>query len=75
MTEYCASCHAASVTGTARKGAPTNDVFDTVTQIRNAKSELLKEVVTMKSMPPSGSAQPSTSERTLLAEWLNCDAP
>ena len=51
MDKYCATCHAASKTGTARNGAPKEDVFDTLAQIKADKGELNMVVVEDESMP------------------------
>jgi uncharacterized membrane protein len=73
---YCSSCHAASVTGNARQGAPRDDVFDSVEQIRGSANGIAAETVSSKRMPDDGaSAQPSDDERKLLGEWLSCGAP
>jgi uncharacterized membrane protein len=76
VDEYCADCHAASVTGTARQGAPKGDVFDSLTQIQAKSDELIDEVVIEKAMPyKTYDHQPSNDERDKFGEWLACGAP
>jgi uncharacterized membrane protein len=76
VTSYCASCHAASVTGNARLGAPVDDVFDTRAQIARKVDELKEQVVVMKTMPFGNStAKPSDAERVKFGQWLDCGAP
>jgi uncharacterized membrane protein len=76
---YCQGCHASTVTGAARNGAPTDHSFDTVEQIR-AQSEHIDGLAaagpaaTNTAMPPSAPV-PSMAERLQLGEWLACTAP
>jgi len=76
LTKYCSSCHAASVSGSARQAAPADDVFDTVAQVRAKSDELIHEVSVEKSMPfgPT-SLKPSAAEREQFGEWVACGAP
>lgn len=76
LTKYYSSCHAASVTGSARQAAPADDVFDTVAQVRAKSDELIHEVSVEKSMPfgPT-SLKPSASEREQFGQWVACGAP
>ncbi|MEY4509838.1 MAG: hypothetical protein RLZZ450_1960 [Pseudomonadota bacterium] len=76
LTKYCSSCHAASVRGSARQAAPTDDVFDTVAQVRAKSDEVVHEVSVEKSMPfGPGSLKPSAAEREQFGEWVACGAP
>jgi uncharacterized membrane protein len=75
MTDYCSSCHSASVTGTARLGAPPEDVFDTLAQIQGNTEELAHEVES-KAMPfPTAKKFPTDAERALFTQWMSCGAP
>ena len=79
MGRYCIRCHASSLKGSARQGAPASSNLDTLEAVRqqtevidrwagagpNAENTL---------MPPSGPA-PSSEERQKLGEWLACGAP
>jgi hypothetical protein len=71
--KYCASCHAASVKGTARRAAPPAYVFDTLAEIKQHKDEI-KEQVVSKAMPyPFPDVkQPTDDERAKLAAWIDC---
>jgi uncharacterized membrane protein len=74
--DYCSRCHAASVTGAARQGAPDEQIFDTREQIV-AESEHLDTTAAAgpaaanTSMPPS-SPTPTEAQRRQLGEWLAC---
>jgi uncharacterized membrane protein len=79
MTEYCVRCHASTLSGAARNGAPSDHDFDTVEGVR-LFADHIDEVAaagpdaTNTEMPPSGPA-PSQAEREQLGEWLACGAP
>jgi uncharacterized membrane protein len=76
VSSYCASCHAATVTGTARLGAPVDDVFDTRAQIVAKAAELKEQVVVMKTMPfGNGTPKPSDVDRVKFGQWLACGTP
>ncbi|HEX5658068.1 MAG TPA: hypothetical protein VFX59_12775 [Polyangiales bacterium] len=72
--KYCASCHAATVKGSARNDAPPDAVFDTLEQIQDAKALLKAFVVNGKTMPPSDSEgdKPTDAERTQFGQFLDC---
>ena len=76
---YCQRCHASTVTGAARNGAPADHNFDQVEDIRllaDHIDELAAAGTTAvnTAMPPDG-AKPSDAERRQLGEWLACGAP
>ncbi len=79
MSSYCLRCHNEAVTGSARKGAPTDVNFNTLDEIK-AKSKDIDEnagasaSVTNTEMPPDGD-KPTLDDRKKLAEWLACGAP
>lgn len=75
VEDYCASCHAGTVTGAARNGAPVGDTFDTLAEIQ-AKSDQLHEEVTIEKAMPFGAAskKPSAEERELFGTWMECGA-
>jgi len=76
---YCQTCHASTVTGAARKGAPGDHVFDQVQDIQ-LLSEHIDEYAAAGPaavntvMPPEG-PKPTEAERRQLGEWLACGAP
>ncbi len=74
MTTWCTPCHASTVTGTDRQGAPVGIDLDTVEGVREWAA-VIAAVATDESasMPPIGG--PSPTERSDLAEWLACGAP
>ncbi len=79
FTTYCQRCHASSVTGAARMGAPADHVFDQVQDIQ-LLSEHIDELAAAgpaavnTAMPPNGPS-PTQTERLQLGEWLACGAP
>jgi cytochrome c5 len=76
---YCQRCHASSVTGAARMGAPSDHTFDMVQDIQ-LLTEHIDELAAAgpdavnTEMPPDG-AKPTEAERLQLGEWLACGAP
>ena len=76
---YCQRCHASTVTGAARNGAPADHVFDQVEDIR-LLAEHIDELaaagptVVNTEMPPDAPT-PSEAERRQLGEWLACGTP
>jgi uncharacterized membrane protein len=75
IDEYCASCHGANVTGTARNGAPAGATLSTLAEIQ-AQADALRQVVSIgKTMPAEeASKKPSDEERELFGTWMACDA-
>lgn len=76
---YCQGCHASTVTGAARKGAPADHVFDQVEDIR-LLAEHIDELAgagpaVVNTVMPPDDPKPSENERTQLGEWLACGAP
>lgn len=70
---YCASCHAASKSGSMRLGAPDEAVFDELTQVRALKAKLKEQVVLLETMPyGSTSPKPTQAERDNFGNWLDC---
>lgn len=79
MDRYCQRCHASTVTGLARNGAPADHAFDELVDIRVFADHIdLKAgagpAATNTSMPP-GAPTPTGAERSQLSEWLACNAP
>ena len=76
---YCQRCHASTVTGLARMGAPTDHTFDTAAEIR-ALTDHIDELAAAgpaavnTKMPPDAPT-PTEAERRQLGEWLACGAP
>lgn len=77
MERYCTSCHAAHVPLEKRRGAPGDHDFDSEQGILDnaehvAQAAAAGPLAVNRSMPPSGSPQPSDAERRLLGQWLAC---
>lgn len=76
---YCVVCHASTVSGPARAGAPVGLDFDSVGGLRAAAARIDRVAAagpdhTNTDMPP-GNPRPSLDERTRLGAWLACGAP
>ncbi|WP_434382980.1 hypothetical protein [Melittangium boletus] len=79
MTRYCNRCHAASLSGSARQGAPAGVNFDTLDAVRRQTEDIDRWSGAGPNgentqMPPSGPI-PTSEERRQLSEWLACGAP
>jgi uncharacterized membrane protein len=80
MQRYCTRCHAASLRGSDRRGAPSDHDFDTLEGLRLTHAQHIDEQAAAgpdgenSAMPPS-SPKPSTDERRKLGEWLACGMP
>jgi uncharacterized membrane protein len=79
MSRYCTRCHASSLKGSARQGAPSDANFDTLAAVRKDAEEIDRwsgagPNAENTSMPPNAPA-PTTAERQKLSEWLACGAP
>lgn len=74
MSTWCASCHAAGLSGDDRRGAPADLNLDTHDAIRE---QLVRVYAAAgdehETMPPAGG--PTLDERVLLGDWLACGAP
>lgn len=79
MESYCTRCHASTLSGAERHGAPSFHDFDSVFGIR-AVSDHIDETTasgpaaTNEGMPPNG-AMPTLAERQQLGEWIACGMP
>lgn len=79
MNQYCTRCHASTLTGSARNGAPKYHDFDSVGGVRSVSDHVDQTAAsgpasTNTAMPPSGPL-PTMDERQKLGEWLACGAP
>jgi uncharacterized membrane protein len=76
VDKYCASCHAGTLTGSARQGAPAGYVFDTLAQVESHAKDIHQDVVVTMVMPfGSASLKPTAAEREQFGKWLDCGAP
>ncbi|MDB4973060.1 MAG: hypothetical protein JWN48_1401 [Myxococcaceae bacterium] len=73
---YCETCHAGSVVGAARQGAPPSYVFDSAALIKQHAADIRMDAVETRNMPfGSTSLKPSDADRAKLGQWLDCGAP
>lgn len=76
---YCTGCHASTLTGAARLGAPPGYDFDTIEGVR-AQALAIEQVAasgpaaTNTQMPFAG-PMPTLAERELLGQLLACGVP
>jgi uncharacterized membrane protein len=79
MNAYCTRCHASTLSGAARQGAPDHANFDLLDVVREHAGLIdgragSGPAGTFTTMPPDAPT-PSTEERARLSEWLACGAP
>lgn len=79
MERFCVRCHARSLVGEARQGAPSFHDFDTLQGIRVFadhvdESTASGPAATNTTMPPDD-PRPSLDERRQLGEWIACGTP
>ena len=72
LSKYCTSCHSEKVTGVKRMGAPSDFNFDSPDKIKPHTKDMVEQVVTNKSMPPTLN-RPSDADRTKFGKWLECE--
>ena len=73
LLSYCTACHAESVTGDLRHGAPDGVDFDTLENTRTWAERIRVRTLETQDMPPAGG--PLDDERTLFETWLDCGLP
>lgn len=77
--QYCQSCHASTVMGAARMGAPADHVFDEVADIRILAEHIDERAAAgpdaVNTLMPPIAPKPTEAERRQLGEWLACGAP
>ncbi len=76
---YCQSCHASSVQGADRNGAPSSHTYDVVESIREEADEIDARAAAgpagVNTTMPNEEPRPTELERLDLGEWLACGAP
>jgi uncharacterized membrane protein len=79
MDDYCTRCHAITLEGAARHGAPEFHDFDSYFGIRGVADHIDETTAAgpaaiNRGMPQDGN-KPTDEERFLLGEWIACDLP
>jgi hypothetical protein len=80
MDRYCVRCHASTLSGSERNGAPSDHDFDTLEGIHATEPEHIDEQAAAgpdhvnTAMPPD-EPRPSENERRELGEWVACGMP
>jgi hypothetical protein len=75
---YCQRCHASTVIGSDRRGAPATRFYDTVDRIRTDPDIDMVAAAgpdAFNDDMPRGRPRPTDEERFQLGEWLACGAP
>lgn len=79
MEKYCTHCHATSLSGAARQGAPSDHNFESAelvrTQIEHIDEQAAAGPDAVNTAMPIGAPTPTEQERQQLGEWLACGAP
>ena len=75
--KYCTRCHASTLTGSARNGAPEFHDFDTRAGVQGVLNHIDQQAgsgpaATNEIMPPS-SPVPTKAERETLAQFVACE--
>lgn len=79
MEAYCTRCHARTLVGAARQGAPSFHDFDSLYGIKVVDEHIDETTAsgpaaTNEGMPPDGPF-PTLVERQQLGEWIACGMP
>lgn len=74
LSQYCTRCHASTLSGSARNGAPTGFDWDVEASVRMHLPEMRNAVGVLNFMPPSD-PRPTCDERQRLVRWIDADAP
>lgn len=80
FADYCTRCHASTLSGTARNGAPPDVNLDSRAAITPAIAARVDRVAAagptrINVFMPLGAPAPSDDERDLLGAWIACGAP
>ena len=79
MTDYCTRCHASSLAGAARQGAPSDLNFESAPLVRVHTGHIDQQAAGgpagVNTAMPLGAPAPTEAERSSLGEWLACGAP
>jgi hypothetical protein len=78
MATYCTECHASTLMGADRQGAPLYHDFDTLDGVLPVLDHVdwkaaAGPAATNELMPPAGNPTPTLAERRQLGEWLACE--
>jgi hypothetical protein len=78
MATYCTECHASTLMGADRQGAPLYHDFDTLDGVLPVLDHIdwkaaAGPAATNELMPPAGNPTPTLEEREQLGEWLACE--
>lgn len=71
MINWCRGCHSSAVPRAMRQKAPMDVNFDTEEDVRHWAERIEARAASANpTMPPAGG--PTTSERAMLREWIEC---
>lgn len=72
ISATCQNCHAGTVTGTDRGGAPDTVTFDDAADIDTHEDRIRVRAITQKTMPPAASGSLSAAQISDLEAYLDC---
>lgn len=79
MDEYCTECHASTLHGSARHGAPAFHDFDTLLGIKEVRDHIDETTAAgptgVNRGMPEADPKPTDEERRMLGEWIACGLP
>jgi uncharacterized membrane protein len=76
LGKYCNTCHASTLSGGQRRGAPAGLDFDTPELAAKHAVGIMTRTAVKKNMPPAWAApQPTDDERTKVQTWVSCEYP
>ena len=77
MSRYCTRCHASTLEGPARHGAPLFHDFDSKIGILNVGGHVDEYAaagpLSVNTLMPEDGAKPTLAERQMLGAWLACE--
>jgi hypothetical protein len=72
---FCTRCHASTLQGDDRNGAPVGYDWDVEATIRDHLPEIRNMVGVQNFMPLDPPPEPTCAERQRLVRWIDADAP
>ena len=72
--EWCVRCHASTLSGPDRNGAPTGYDWDVEASVRE-HLDAIRRAVGVQNFMPLNEPFPTCDERARLVRWIDADAP
>jgi uncharacterized membrane protein len=74
FTMYCTRCHATTLSGAARNGAPDGYNWDDEATVSAHLAEI-RDAVGVENFMPFNPPDPTCAERKRIVRWIDADAP